>query len=118
MTEQRWSKEAEFARSILNDSTDAQKIEALAAENAALREKLADREWRPIETAPKDGTWFLGWRLSKCEEYRVDVWAWNGFDRENMFVDAADSICVDRQPTHWMPLPKPPALTGGDNAEG
>lgn len=66
-------------------------------------------EWQPIETAPRDGTWFLGWRPSKYEECRVDVWAWNGFDsRENMFVDAADSICDDHQPTHWMPLPPPP----------
>jgi hypothetical protein len=70
--------------------------------------------WRPIETAPKDGT-------------RVDLWAKSwlpAFDRfeSKRFADCVwmngDQMCnrppywlnlhKDWHPTHWMPLPAPP----------
>ena len=63
-------------------------------------------EWQPIETAPKDGTPIL------C--------AWEGqpFDAAIMHYEGGmfgvlthemDFIVrPDAQPTHWMPLPKPP----------
>lgn len=59
--------------------------------------------WRPIETAPKDGTHDI---LLGCRErvgsghYWISAngkrrrWVWEGWPR--------------LEPTHWMPLPKAP----------
>ncbi len=56
--------------------------------------------WQPIETAPKDGRHILGYN-GICQEcwYKLDVDAWGGNGWHWGF---------DRQPTHWMSLPKPP----------
>lgn len=69
-------------------------------------------EWQPIETAPRDGTWFLGFMERQTLEDTIRVWAWmpwKGCDTP-MFYDAADTI-EDEQPTHWMPLPPAPEAT-------
>lgn len=69
-------------------------------------------EWQPIETAPKDG-----------EEIIVyGMWTWpTGFSPKQddipAFVHTArfeyglwqTGSCYKTHPTHWMPLPKPPA---------
>jgi len=59
--------------------------------------------WQPIETAPKDGTHFLAYENGR----HYDCWA--HFDtREGWYwMDHADS---EPAPTHWMPLPQPPAI--------
>jgi len=57
--------------------------------------------WQPISTAPKDGTCILA--------ANKDVWqwcaAWNPV-RESWGQNFDDTQTV---PTHWMPLPAPPA---------
>lgn len=55
---------------------------------------LARREWQPIETAPRDGTWVLCW----------------GPDCEHGIAWFPPNPCWAEYPeyTHWMPLPEPP----------
>lgn len=68
----------------------------------------ARSEWQPIETAPKNGATLLVWRPSEGEHYPahvgVDLWSDKSWYRSRRY----------QQPTHWMPLPAPPALTETD----
>lgn len=77
----------------------------LQAENARLRGAL---EWQPIETAPIDGTWFIAfWPVAAVED-QVRVTQWMNDPWEPCFIDSNQWIDLT-QPTHWMPLPEPPA---------
>jgi hypothetical protein len=60
-------------------------------------------EWQPIETAPKDGTPVDLWT---AEDGRFADACWNSTRRrwETQWERLANSV-----PTHWMPLPPPPA---------
>ena len=63
-------------------------------------------EWQPIETAPKDGTWVLGWAQSDSAPYRIS-WGRNHDGRlawSTTFCSFASGYL-----THWRPLPAPPA---------
>lgn len=63
-----------------------------------------EREWQPIDTAPKDGTGFLAaspdfisegnWHISTC------WWLWG----EQKYQMCSSQVI----PTHWQPLPPPP----------
>ncbi len=64
--------------------------------------------WQPIETAPKDGTEILTFqpRLSYRGFFvvvRFDAEMWGG---DGGWSDGE----YHYRPTHWMPLPDPPAL--------
>lgn len=78
-------------------------------------------DWRPIETAPKDGTPILGtvagyaYALQRC-----GVYYWEGGTQEVPsgawivkpgWMHQSDDDDDDRATwlTHWMPLPAPPA---------
>ena len=75
-------------------------------------------EWQPIETAPKDGTRVLlyrpgGWPSARVtvgnysdERYHTRPRPYWTHDLERMEGKVATR---HRQPTHWMPLPAPPA---------
>ena len=64
-------------------------------------------DWQPIETAPRDGTWMLGYwtHLEGPDECSMST------------VRFSDGCFEDDQhegvnpPTHWMPLPAPPRET-------
>ena len=69
-------------------------------------------EWQPIETAPKDGTrvliafqsigqWVI---LSAYWNTREDVWT------DDAVVSFGYEETAEYEPTHWMPLPKPPEV--------
>jgi len=68
--------------------------------------------WREIETAPRDGTWFLtytpnyyGVRVSQAHiSAHHDDWL-SHIDTRN-----GGSWKGGVRPTHWMPLPAPPAM--------
>jgi hypothetical protein len=74
-------------------------------------EKLMSDQWRNIETAPRDGTEFLGYHLS-TDGYTGDWfvliegtsdldWPWQSYEGSHPFEFL----------THWMPLPAPPETT-------
>ncbi len=80
-------------------------------------------EWQPIETAPRDGTWFLLCRQSEgWESYEVGrfdpllfpeyVEAGNGLYRKEMRT-GYEWLGFNNfhRATHWMPLPPPPEDT-------
>ena len=66
-------------------------------------------EWRPIETAPMDGTiidlWSQSGRQADCKwDTSWTFWGMGGFDTMDWV-----GIPEWEKPTHWMPLPDPPA---------
>jgi hypothetical protein len=67
----------------------------------------AAREWRPIETAPRDGRWILGKTESgKCVVVRpVGIAMWYD-DNQNY-----------RDPKHWQPLPPTDAAIKPDQTQ-
>ena len=72
----------------------------------AEEERAAEGGWQPIETAPKDGSTILysagGWVCAGCWHIREEQWR-----EHNNF--PSDSWGTEDYPTHWMPLPSPPA---------
>lgn len=69
--------------------------------------------WRPIETAPKDGTWVLLASPSgyKAGTLRVEVCRYYPAYRPNdPWQNHSDDSFLDggAAPTHWMPLPPCP----------
>lgn len=81
--------------------------------------------WQPIKTAPRDGTAVLVmrdiWpgtatgRAEDCNGHNTYVAAWWGDEDDNsvgQWTCYMDSVYDPRcpvEPTHWMPLPNPPA---------
>lgn len=80
-----------------------------------------EAQWKPIESAPRDGTLILGYsrefgmRETKMEFYSPGS---PGFDRWGKGLGSLESgwkwdepmhrFTGDWKPTHWMPLPKDP----------
>ena len=73
-------------------------------------------DWQPIETAPKDGTDILVWgsiEMSSRSRPHVGTediirvcWSQGG---ESWVVTSVQADGWVPEPTHWMPLPAPPA---------
>lgn len=78
-------------------------------------------DWKPIETAPKDGTAILlfepidekyigqftqGPKLG--EMLGIGVGKWHVSDYDEYWADYFDLETLMRNPTHWMHLPEPP----------
>lgn len=62
-------------------------------------------DWQPIDTAPKDGTWFVAWDpLLNVNGGGPFICAYDSSLKQ--FFDVSAGI---EEPTHWMPLPPPPA---------
>lgn len=70
--------------------------------------------WQDIASAPRDGTRFDVWVPSESGGYRVtDLWFGHSGKLYGGDPWPAD---LPRWPTHWMPLPNPPASTLPDAA--
>ena len=68
-------------------------------------------EWRDISTAPRDGTWMLGWEGPSGTSCGILVMRWKpegSWFEEGWYDDGKRQA----EPTHWMPLPAPPANQG------
>lgn len=85
-------------------------------ELAALRSQFANSEWQPIETAPKDASFIIGWS-NEFSSPSIFLWTclhqWD--DPKDVFgwVMAEGDWSYGFELTHWMPLPKPPAAKEG-----
>lgn len=103
-------------------------------ENADRAEMLAEQaRWRDIATAPKDGTAVLGYGLHtgspsdaqrgvKAGDHWWAIMLWDvwrhlvpaGWGDQSLWVFAKDGKPAWSLPTHWQPLPAPPADPGED----
>lgn len=68
--------------------------------------------WRPIETAPKDGTEILGY----TEEVGALVLYWDSMTGEMDHWSDGMSVSFWK-PTHWVPLPAAPGPADGESNE-
>jgi len=89
----------------------------------AARDELSQRQWSPIETAPKDGTWImLRFRPEsfpghlKPAPYAASIGAWS--ERRERWIKEESAtyafVSGDGKPTHWMPLPQNPRMNASD----
>lgn len=63
-------------------------------------------QWQGIESAPRDGTLIL----VPVGHGVMDVVSWWG----GAWRETANALAIRDEPTHWMPLPTPPAAGGSD----
>lgn len=82
--------------------------EAAAALATALQSISGAEGWQPIESAPKDGTLLIGFVPNSAlyEVIFIRRWPDDDFWMHDM---ANEAVAMDVEPTHWMPLPPPPA---------
>jgi hypothetical protein len=67
----------------------------------------AGNQWRPIETAPKDGTFIDLWVGDRVANAKWSNGEWQELELEWEWMSWQ---AIGVTPTHWMPLPPPPAL--------
>jgi hypothetical protein len=75
---------------------------------AVLRDAIPVNDWRPIESAPRDGTDFL----ALCDFRKTHHQMAGCFAPNGKFVSWPGRW--NYQPTHWQPLPATPAMEGRD----
>lgn len=68
---------------------------------------VVERGWQPIETAPRDGAPIWAWNGEYCQMEWFASDEWSGWLHCDPLLSDADPDPV--QPTHWRPLPAPPA---------
>jgi hypothetical protein len=79
-----------------------------------LEARLAEREWRPIETAPKDGKQVLIYSGDRCDNCPAQTSGITvAFWEDGMWICGnmanGTPVYLKHTPSHWMPLPQPPA---------
>ena len=63
-------------------------------------------DWQPIETAPKDGVYFLAY----SQGWREGAFMCSWDKRHEVWIDHCDldPVAEGFEPGFWMPLPEPP----------
>jgi hypothetical protein len=79
-------------------------VEVIAAALRAERERGA--QWLPIETAPRDGRYALVWREP-----------WEAGYVACLHPGPVLTVTGVVNPTHWSPMPTPPAQDGGSETQ-
>lgn len=93
-----------------------EEVGALFAEITRLRAALAAQgaQWRPIESAPKDGTEFLAFKRMVLGGPCVSVCTWLDSDHPD-YDGETPHVAWDHSgfwnATHWMPLPAAPGAS-------
>lgn len=70
-------------------------------------------QWRPIEEAPKDGSWFMGWDPDQENEFPAACalpMQWSHEDKQFVRWYASGGGWENVNPTHFMPLPQGPEV--------
>ena len=76
-----------------------------------------DAGWKPIQTAPRDGSWFVACAVSP--EFSVAKVVHFDDEHDRFPITRLQNEAWARAPTHWMPLPEsapspaPPTPQGG-----
>lgn len=67
-------------------------------------------EWRPIDTAPKNRRLLLADNASEVVSTGYfDRWTKGWKNESDIYEDYGAPYHNEWEPTHWMPLPKPPS---------
>jgi len=101
--------DAEISAAFI-DAVEASLGDLVPKDLFALARRGAAMQWRPIETAPRDGTEFIA--------YRPDAGVFTaGYDDEQdaWFANHGYEDITDDLPTRWMPLPLPPSGEQSDD---
>jgi DNA-binding XRE family transcriptional regulator len=102
--------------------TGYQKIERGERALRPYIEKLCAYAWRPMESAPLDGTWVL--LFCPTLDMPVTMGSYGVFhshsEESDWFLMEWDGMPSIATPTKWMSLPKPPSVSAkaGDQPEG
>lgn len=113
----------DIAGDLSDDWKDEKRVMRQAVE--ALRSRQSTTEptltWRPIETAPRDGSHILAYRLPIGIRFTNNtnpptVVHWFGDPELPGFYTSVNELAPERpfEATHWQPLPAPPVLTSGE----
>lgn len=78
---------------------------------AQLRAAEAEAGWRPIAEAPKDGTPILVHRYNHMIPY-IAAWLDGAAISQPGWHNVDLHVRIGMAPTHWRPLPAPPAKEG------
>lgn len=109
------NEQADIIAAYIASAKAASQPEAAPAQNS----EAVTTGWRPIETAPRDGSWFLVWNgnwvgVAKYREPYDDTDPCPSWEDET-------GHFITPQPTIWQPRPEPPkenATKGSPNPEG
>jgi len=111
-----WVSHARELERELNAVTS--EVERLRKANLQLREGAEEQKqrikrleeagvWQPIETAPTDMTWVIGYDAKDGEVGTIIFDLTGDVDDEDVHYEWTDGMRT-WNPTHWMPLPEPP----------
>lgn len=104
----------EAAHTIFMTEQESGNYPTLFTLNAAIDAYLAKLSaWRPIETAPKDGTFTLAYirGVMNVRTHSVQIINWSGWGGGVWAPHSGHSGGISGEPTHWQPLPSPPTET-------